>query len=401
MSITILRPALAGPVGGGMPAWRPSRPDRPFPIANPGRLFLGAGAAYVAVQAIRYYTEPGMITGPYVPGYKITQICSATPGWLSVPIGSGSRQGTIPSCGNAVNTTAIPHANWSSRSASYYTVQAYAPGQFNTGIADLPRVEYTRIGTFGETPTTNTEPLVSHTYMAVPTVIPTRMNANLQRIIPASMPYIPAPIRGTADATYPSVEDQVGSYPEAWKWTGRAISVPRPSSPGRPGTANPAQPFIPRPPRGREKEAKVKQLLPKLKIVRFGQALYRALDKVSESAEVVDALYDALPDDVKKRWSKGRKKRGAVDNFGQYGIDGADWKAQALWHNWDKLDAVEAIKNIVKNQLEDTIIGNINARLPKQVGNAFTREIAGGKQLAPEQWVSKKVDELFDALYGE
>ena len=101
----------------------------------------------------------------------------------------------------------------------------------------------------------------------------------------------------------------------------------------------------------------------------IGIALYKALDAVSESAEVVDAVYDALPKDVRKRWEKERfpdarwirdKNTGEWvrvgverpgDNFGQYGIDGADWKLQALYYNWHKVDVEKAIKNIIKNEL--------------------------------------------------
>ena len=89
----------------------------------------------------------------------------------------------------------------------------------------------------------------------------------------------------------------------------------------------------------------------------LAQHFARALDFVSESAEVVDAVYDALPDDVKKRWEKGRESRGLADQAGQYGIDGADWKAKAIWENRDKIDYSEAIKNIVQNQVEDQLYG--------------------------------------------
>lgn len=101
---------------------------------------------------------------------------------------------------------------------------------------------------------------------------------------------------------------------------------------------------------------------------RFMVALFHAIDQVSEAAEIVDALYDALPEDVKKRWSRDR--RGLLDTAGQYGIDGADWKLQALYYNWHKVDVEQGLKNIVKNHLADKFIGGYQRLLPRNVGNA-------------------------------
>lgn len=129
-----------------------------------------------------------------------------------------------------------------------------------------------------------------------------------------------------------------------------------------------------------EKERKV---MPRSRAI--GLALVRALDRLSESAEVVDSFYQALPADVRKRWEKGRGahwakvngkwkwvglNRGLADQAGQYGIDGADWKLEALWHNWHKVDYAQAIENVAKNELEDRVYGGIYKRLPVNVGQA-------------------------------
>ena len=82
----------------------------------------------------------------------------------------------------------------------------------------------------------------------------------------------------------------------------------------------------------------------------------RALDLASEGAEVVDAFYRALPADVQRRWGKGRDERPG-DQMGQYGADGADWKLQALYHNWDKVDFSAALTNIMQNEIEDRLYG--------------------------------------------
>jgi len=137
----------------------------------------------------------------------------------------------------------------------------------------------------------------------------------------------------------------------------------------------------PEPPKTRVRERKVMTRGKKMAV-----ALFKALDHISETAEIVDALYQALPKDVRDRWEKDRgahwakvdgrwKKvglsRGLIDNAGQYGIAGADWKLQALWHNWHKLDVRQAVKNIIANEIQDRVLGQFYKHLPKQSGHAF------------------------------
>ena len=117
-------------------------------------------------------------------------------------------------------------------------------------------------------------------------------------------------------------------------------------------------------------------------------AVWRAVDRISEAAEVVDAFYDALPADVRKRW-KCPANRGLADTAGQYGIDGADCKARALWHNWDKVDVEQAIRNVVKNQIADKIIGGYQSKLPKNTGSAHE----DGEKL-----VAKWIDDFLDGI---
>lgn len=114
--------------------------------------------------------------------------------------------------------------------------------------------------------------------------------------------------------------------------------------------------YIPQPAQEGTKEKKTRAS----GIARF---LLHAFNDASEGADAVDAVFDALPDDVKKRWRRKYERKPAPglersDFYGQYAsINDADWKLQAIWHNWDKLDQAKAVANIVKNQLEDAIIG--------------------------------------------
>lgn len=139
------------------------------------------------------------------------------------------------------------------------------------------------------------------------------------------------------------------------------------------------------PPRRREKEKKYQTRSERLR-----HGLMTALDVLSEGAEIIDAAYDALPPRIRRRWEEklgfhwakvngkwkwlpprrwgNRFQSGA--NAGQFGIDGAHWKAQALRHNWDKVDADVFAKNVLDNALQDILIGGIQRRLPRNIGHA-------------------------------
>lgn len=139
--------------------------------------------------------------------------------------------------------------------------------------------------------------------------------------------------------------------------------------------------------------------------MRFAQALVKVMDGISEGSEVITAFYDALPEDLRKqiekarfpnaRWIKdkrtgkwrkvGMDRQG--DQYGQYGIEGADWKAQALWEHWDKVDFETAFENVFKNYVEDKVIGGIHRKLPRNYGNANPE---GDREFA------KRLEELVD-----
>jgi len=104
------------------------------------------------------------------------------------------------------------------------------------------------------------------------------------------------------------------------------------------------------PPPKRDKERKVISRSAALRI-----AIFKGLDNISEASEIVTAFYDALPAKVREKWD--RKDRGLIDQAGQYGIEGADWKLQALWYNWHKVDFQKALTNVAVNNLEDKLYG--------------------------------------------
>lgn len=107
-------------------------------------------------------------------------------------------------------------------------------------------------------------------------------------------------------------------------------------------------------------------------------------DIASEGAEIVDAVYESLPPETRKHWEEMQgahwakydgawhwviPSRGLLDSAGQYGIDGADWKARAIWHNWHKIDVDRAIKNIIRNEIQDRVLGGIAGASPANVGH--------------------------------
>lgn len=181
----------------------------------------------------------------------------------------------------------------------------------------------------------------------------------------------------------PAVQPDIG--PSEWAWS------------SNPSAGQQVRPHLRQPPPRGTVEVKTKSLS-----ARIGLWLYRALDNVSEKAEIIDALFDALPPDVRKRWSKDREKRYFVDTMGQYGIDGADWKLEALYYNRDKIDMTVALKNIVKNYVEDEIIGGVQKHLPKNTVNALVQktidEDGDFEQKSFELALSSFVDELFEDI---
>ncbi len=164
--------------------------------------------------------------------------------------------------------------------------------------------------------------------------IKTMVNPNLHRLANPTPQPMPAPVRGAV---------RLSADTDA-----RTLVITR-TAPGRSATRLPPSRTQHRskPPGARTQEKK--------SLMRKGMhALTQALDKASEGAEIIDAVYQSLPASVRKRWD--RKDRPA-DQIGQYGVEGADWKLQAIYHNWRHVDASKAVLNIIKNEAEDKLHG--------------------------------------------
>ena len=119
--------------------------------------------------------------------------------------------------------------------------------------------------------------------------------------------------------------------------------------------------------------------------------LWGLFDKLSEGSEVVDCLYQQLPKDTRKKiekdmgyhWFKvpetgkwkwvppsGSVYSGAADQFGQYGVQGAPWKLQAIYDHFDKIGEAEMqgfAKCVAINEVEDRFVGKAMAQRSKAV----------------------------------
>jgi len=143
-----------------------------------------------------------------------------------------------------------------------------------------------------------------------------------------------------------------------------------------PAGPKPGLPTDRKPPKKNEKQRKTWSKSRLLAVLTF-----KALDEVSEAAEVVDALYDALPGTTKDKWKCAG--RGLTHQAGQYGIDAADCKAKALYHNFHKLDILRAVENLILNHLQDKVVGLMQRNMPANVGSA----VEGG-EIALNKFIS-------------
>ena len=87
------------------------------------------------------------------------------------------------------------------------------------------------------------------------------------------------------------------------------------------------------------------------KVVDGGQAL-RNLRKVfhsmTEACDAIQAVYEALPENVRKAEKKSKR------------YSKCSHQANVLYRHWDEVDINQAIENLIKNHIEDKIIGTMN-----------------------------------------
>lgn len=119
-----------------------------------------------------------------------------------------------------------------------------------------------------------------------------------------------------------------------------------------PGTgSNPGTEVAPLPgrPRPRQKEKKVYAKL------KGGAA--RLVSGITETADAVDAIYEALPEKLRKKLEK-RYRQQAIRE-GRWVTIPPHQKAEWIYRYWKKVDIVQAMKNLAINELEDRVIGKL------------------------------------------
>ena len=113
------------------------------------------------------------------------------------------------------------------------------------------------------------------------------------------------------------------------------------------------------PPGPNRKEQKVK--------MNGGSALLRAIGALTETRDAINAVYDALPKDVKTAdWVKNAPKgqKGAIPEVSMKG------KLETLYKNFSKIDPVQAVANLAINAAEDAVIGRMSQRTQKNLNNS-------------------------------
>lgn len=103
------------------------------------------------------------------------------------------------------------------------------------------------------------------------------------------------------------------------------------------------------PPPARTRERKAKSGIP-------GPVKFLA-NIVTEPLDALSAVYDALPESLRK--AERRKRHGKDPS--------PENKLKLIYQNWDKLDMQAVVINLAKNEVEDRLIANINQRLHKNL----------------------------------
>ena len=102
----------------------------------------------------------------------------------------------------------------------------------------------------------------------------------------------------------------------------------------------------------------------------MGKAVQAAF-AASEGADAVDAIWDALPDEVKRTSKSGVARKGAMIGQGTRYATTID-KFMAIYRNIGRLSLSKAAKNLLINHIVDKIIGTMSAKgadkLRKQLG---------------------------------
>lgn len=149
-------------------------------------------------------------------------------------------------------------------------------------------------------------------------------------------------------------------------------------------------------PKPREREVKLKSRIPRALL-----GLQKVYHEYTEAVDVIDALYEAINATSRKQWEK--KKKAALKELGLKQVINPVDKLGFMYDHLDQINWDQAIKNILKNQIEDAVVGNANNYAKRwadqngiTLGPGTTSRNWGGRgnDAAPPS----PVDKIFEAL---
>lgn len=150
------------------------------------------------------------------------------------------------------------------------------------------------------------------------------------------------------DPEYSQPGRRIGPHTDLDGSTNITIEIGNDLTPAEP----PYQPY-PEPPdtvRGRNMEKKV--------MARGASLALRTIGAASEIADTIGAIYDVLPKSVRDRWYRKYHKGGPAP--AQYrSLGDVWWQLEAIYWNWHLIDGKAAVTNVLKNELEDWVIGRV------------------------------------------
>lgn len=354
-------------------------------------VFIGAEGFAAEASAARFIPYVGLAIGVGIAAYELYQLYQAfsaawtkpTNGWNvvqcaggdgytpfaganSASVICGTYQVFAPAPGFAQDQSIFPYYYvWGTKPNPtmpsiqwYFKTEIYSRVVGATVFAPRPGLSYSPggVSAIGSMPNPNIDPRFLPDPFSDPVNDPQTQPQKNPQTVPDRFPEgdpIPLPTERPVPGLEPSGEPGViGGQEQVFNPDG---SIDRGTSPN--SWPKPSPESNPDPSKSKERKVRSK-----------GAMLFGILDTVSEASEVVNSFYDALPDDVRKKWDKiGKERRkgvkGLADQAGQYGISNADWQLEALYHNWDKVDLIEALGNVAYNEVEDKVIGKANKLL--------------------------------------
>lgn len=320
------------------------------------------------VNAVRFIVSRNVVRDPPLDGYVLTLSCSGGGGPWNHLAG-------FPSCAGPFVISPSAMANGGldgspARPPVIYKWGPYSHDHPSGGQYYFPGQRWTRVVTAGKPQIVTTQKQIivrePYTYQVPfwkpftapgfePEVLPWPWRAIPQRrpsglpedgergngprpAAPASPDWLPGP--GTTFIFRPG---------------NRPVTRP-PVQPGTdPGTGTNPRPK-PRRVRKREKEKK--------RFAKISGVPARIVSAVTETADVIDALYEALPKHIRtKLWRAEYYKNKGTDQFTTLSPQDKAWY---IYKYWKHLDLDQALVNIGLNQIEDFLIGQASSRTRKR-----------------------------------